>query len=216
MYAPNVDSDRILFFKKLKTFISQNTTNDSTVLLCGDINCFQNRVHDKSVSKFKEITTFLDLKHVWLETHSFLNGYTWCNVNFLPTSRIDYVFFSNDYMYKLEKILVKRVPGTHSNGMRMTDHRLLKFCLIIYDSKRGPGYWKLNVSHLDNEDNKSGIADIIEQLDKWESFKRKVKDFSIYYAKITKKETGTLIRKIERNFIIILEGCYIRILQFDN
>ena len=152
VYAPNVDSDRVLFFKKLKTFISQNTTNDSAVLLCGDMNCCQNRVHDKSFSKLKEITTFLDLKDVWLETHPLLNGYTWCNANDLPTSRIDYVYLSNDSMYKLEKILVRRVPGTHSNGIRMTDHRLLKFCLIINDSKRGPGYWKLNVSHLDNED----------------------------------------------------------------
>ena len=200
------------FFKKLKTFISQNTTNDSAVLLCGDMNCCQNRVHDKSFSKLKDITTFLDLKDVWLETHPLLNGYTWCNANDLPTSRIDYVFLSNDSMYKLEKILVRRAPGTHSNGIRMTDHRLLKFCLIINDSKRGPGYWKLNVSHLDNEDYKSGIVDIIDQLDntlnpldKWESFKRKVKDFSIYYAKNTKKETGILIRKIE-NEISLLEN----------
>ena len=42
-------------------------------------------------------------------------------------------------------------------------------------------------------------------LDKWESFKRKVKNFSFYYAKNAKKETGTLIRKIE-NEISLLEN----------
>ena len=53
VYAPNVVSDRVLFFKKLKTFISQNIMNEGTVLLCGDMNCCQTRVHDKKFFKIK-------------------------------------------------------------------------------------------------------------------------------------------------------------------
>ena len=96
----------------------------------------------------------------------------------------------------------------------MTDHRLLKLFIITSEDKRGPGYWKLNVSHLENEDYKKGIDNIVENLDenvtaleKWECFKRKVKDFStcIYFARNTKKETGILIRQIE-NEISTLEN----------
>ena len=53
---------------------------------------------------------------------------------------------------------------------------------LVSEIKRGPGYWKLNTSHLENEDYKKGIENIIENLDqtlsaleKWEFFKRKVK-----------------------------------------
>ena len=122
------------------------------------------------------------------------------------------MFLSNDFMYKMDKVLIRRVPGTQSNGTRMTDHRLLKLFIITSEDKRGPGYWKLNVSHLENEDYKKGIDNIVENLDenvtaleKWECFKRNVKDFSIYFARNTKKETGILIRQIE-NEISTLEN----------
>ena len=124
------------------------------------------------------------------------------------------MFLSNDFMYKMDKVLIRRVPGTHSNGTRMTDHRILKLFIITSEDKCGPGYWKLNVSHLENEDYKKGtcIDNIVENLDenvtaleKWEFFKRKVKDFSIYFARNTKKETGILIRQIE-NEISTLEN----------
>ena len=94
----------------------------------------------------------------------------------------------------------------------MTDHRCLKFYIVISENKRGPGYWKLNTSHLENEDYKKGIKNIIENLDqtlssleKWEFFKRKVKDFSIYFARNIKKETCILMKNIE-NEISSLEN----------
>ena len=161
--------------------------------------------------KLLDTVRCLDLTDVWIDKHPQLNGYTWCNANDIPTSRIDYMFLSNEFMYKMDKILIRRVPGTHSNGTRMTDHRLLKLFIVVSEDKRGPGYWKLNVSYLDQEDYRKGIEHIVENLDetlsaleKWECFKRKVKDFSIYFARNTKKKTGLLIRQIE-NEISTLE-----------
>ena len=161
--------------------------------------------------KLLDTVRCLDLTDVWIDKHPQLNGYTWCNANDIPTSRIDYMFLSNEFMYKMDKILIRRVPGTHSNGTRMTDHRLLKLYIVVSEDKRGPGYWKLNVSYLDHEDYRKGIEHIVENLDetlsaleKWECFKRKVKDFSIYFARNTKKKTGLLIRQIE-NEISTLE-----------
>ena len=211
VYAPNNDNDRVIFFKKLKTFISRNTLNENDILLCGDFNCCKGRIYDKSYMKLLDTVRCLDLTDVWIDKHPQLNGYTWCNANDIPTSRIDYMFLSNEFMYKMDKILIRRVPGTHSNGTRMTDHRLLKLFIVVSEDKRGPGYWKLNVSYLDHEDYRKGIEHIVENLDetlsaleKWECFKRKVKDFSIYFARNTKKKTGLLIRQIE-NEISTLE-----------
>jgi hypothetical protein len=44
---------------------------------------------------------------------------------------------------------VRRVPGSHSNGVRMTDHMCLKLALDISGNIRGPGYWKFNTSLLE-------------------------------------------------------------------
>ena len=49
------------------------------------------------------------------------------------------------------------------------------------------------------------LDESVTALEKWEYFKCKVKDFSIYFARNTKKETGILIRHIE-NEISTLEN----------
>ena len=97
IYAPNDNGERVQFFKKLKTFISQNTMNENAILLCGDFNCCKDRLHDKSYSKLLDTLRYLDLSDIWLEKHPRLNGFTWCNANDIPTSRIDYAFLSNDF-----------------------------------------------------------------------------------------------------------------------
>ena len=165
VYAPNNDNDRVIFFKKLKTFISRNTLNENAILLCGDFNCCKGRIYDKSYMKLLDTVRCLDLTDVWIDKHPQLNGYTWCNANDIPTSRIDNMFLSNEFMYKMDKILIRRVPGTHSNGTPLTDHRLLKLFIVVSEDKRGPGYWKLNVSYLDHEDYRKGIEHIVENLD---------------------------------------------------
>ena len=116
VYAPTNDNDRTIFFKKLKTFVSRNTLNESAILLCGDFNCCKGRIYDKSYNKLLDTVRCLELTDVWLEKNPQLNGYTWCNANDIPTSRIDYMFLSHYFMYKMDKVLIRRVPGTHSNG----------------------------------------------------------------------------------------------------
>ena len=34
----------------------------------------------------------------------------------------------------------------------MSDHKAIIFTLNIHEKLRGPGYWKLNISHLENKD----------------------------------------------------------------
>lgn len=46
----------------------------------------------------------------------------------------------------------------------MNDHRFLKLLYDIDKTKRGPGYWKLNVSYLESENYKKGLIDIIHSI----------------------------------------------------
>ena len=165
--------------------------------------------------KSNDDVNFFELNDVWANKHEEFNGYTWCNGNDVPYSRIDYVLVSNDFHYCLEKIIVRRIPGSHSGGNRMSDHRALRFTFTIMNNIRGNGYWKLNSSYLDNDDFKTVIKQIctkvtgmedIDAIDKWEIFKIKVKDFLINFAKHFRNDIKTKIFNIEKEISKIEES----------
>ena len=204
IYAPNTELNRIEFFKNVCNYITRYSVNVDSLIVCGDFNCSFER-YDESTDKLKCILRKLNLVDVWSEKHKDLQGFTWCDASNTPKSRIDFVFISKDFVYDIDKILIRRIPGTHSNGTRMSDHRLLKFILKISENTRGPGYWKLNVSHLENEDYREGIMNIIQNLDeqgysldKWEYFKSQVNDFSVKYSKQRQTNLKNTIRSIQK------------------
>lgn len=101
---------------------------------------------------------------------------------------------SNNFCFQVGNIIVRKLPGTHSRGTRMSDHRYLKMYFDISENSKGPNYWKLNISYLENKEYKDYIAKLVDEvdqvqnpIDKWELFKRKVKEFSILYAKNKRK-----------------------------
>ena len=159
------------------------------LILCGDFNCIFERCN-KSTEKLKSILRKLNLIDVWNTKHKDIAGYTWCNASNTPKSRIDFIFISKYCIYDIGNTIVRRILGTHSNGSRVSDHRLLKLFIKRRENNRGPGYWKLKVSYLDIEDYRVGIKNILQNLydpgkalDTWESFKCQVKDFSFKYSK---------------------------------
>lgn len=110
---------------------------------------------------------FTNFRHYrFMDKHKDLNGFTWCDASDTPRSRIDFVFVNNDLLNQFRNILIRKIPGTHSNGTRMSDHRALKFELNIYNNQRGKGYWKMNVSILNEDDFKRNIIQIIRDTEK--------------------------------------------------
>ena len=71
---------------------------------------------------------------------------------------------TENFINKLDKIIIRRIPGTHSNGSRLSDHRALKFSFKLCDNKRGSGYWKLNTSFLEYADYINGIKDVVNSI----------------------------------------------------
>lgn len=192
VYAPNYDQQRLEFFKRLKSFIFKYSVNIENVAVCGDFNCNIENTSDKSSEYLKHALKSLEMYDAWRHKHNTLNGYTWCNGEDIPSSRIDYVFISKNFVFDFENIIIRRIPGTHSSGKRMSDHRVLKFCFNISCNKRGSGYWKLNSTYLENETYKVKVKEIISEiyadqsydsLTKWEVMKTKVKDFSIDFSR---------------------------------
>ena len=59
---------------------------------------------------------------------------------------------------------MRKIPGTHSNVTRMSDHQAIIFTLDIHETTRGPGYWKLNISHLQNKDYQTEVKKFIQKI----------------------------------------------------
>lgn len=141
---------------------------------------------------------------MWLNKNPTKNGYTWCDAENSPKSRIDYIFVRNDSIDYVKNIVVRKLPGTHNKNTRLSDHRLIKCNLNFSNLERGKGYWKLNISHLENEDYKRGILelfkninDLLDPISKWETFKIKVRDYSINYARQSKNNVKHRLKLIE-------------------
>ena len=74
------------------------------------------------------------------------NGFTWCDANDCPKSRINYIFISKDLIDFTKNIILKKILGTHDRETRMNDHTYIKTSVIMNKLERGSGYWELNVS----------------------------------------------------------------------
>ena len=173
--------------------------------MCGDFNCKLDNLKDQSNSKLKKVISSFDLYDTWHSKHPQLNGYTWCNSEDIPSSRIDYIFINGNFTFDIKNIIIRKIPGTNL-GKRMSDHRSIKITFNIDGNKRGNGYWKLNNSHLNDINYKTGIKKIISNLqnenlnsvEKWETFKLKSRDFSIQFSKESIHNTKNRIKSIEK------------------
>ena len=189
IYAPNIVKDRCDFFKKTFTWIHKFACNHDNVLLCGDANCELN-TNDQSSKILMKCLDNLNLVDIWSDLYQNDSGYTWCDANNTPKSRIDYMFVSNTFVYDIKSLVVRKVPGTHSSGTRMSDHKCLSLCMIINKNERGPGYWKFNVSLLKNEMFTSEMKDFILNFEvtddpqtSWENLKHAIKSFYVNFSK---------------------------------
>lgn len=89
----------------------------------------------------------------------------------------------------------------------MSNHRLLKTSLKTNVNKRENGYWKLNNWYLSDDNYQKGIQSLINEtknegntkpLVKWESFKGRVRKFSINFAKKSKENIKQRIFSLEK------------------
>ena len=214
VYAPNKERDRICFFQDLKLWILENTDTPHNIILAGDFNCclLQNdrstnsHVNDKSRNALNCLLTTLDINDTWVKFGMSSSHYTWDDGN--TKSRLDYIFASK-MCTAVGKKVVNKIVISDQIGSRITDHKAVEFCASVILPAKGPGYWKLNCSHLKSDIYKSGISNVIKSLlakysDQtksrfavWEILKREVKIFSIRYATDVAKQKQNVFKTLE-------------------
>ena len=193
IYAPNKILDKCNFFKRLKFWISRHIVGDEKKIIAGDFNTVtekEGRTGLKSVDKSTiELQKLLKV-HKMTDTgmhSSQLNHYTWVNPgNPSMQSRIDYIFASSQMLDCIDQYKVVQAPTP--------DHKAVVTKLRTDQNKpRGPGYWKLNTSVLNEPMYRDGIRNVftstvteytgrIAKYKIWELCKIRFKEFSIKYC----------------------------------
>ena len=192
-YAPSSAnlSEKLSFLDELETTIQNMYSN--YILVCGDFNMILdnnldnvagNSHSEREIRHFRDVVASLDLSDVCRKQHTEEKLYTWCRTTPFTARRLDYIFTDSTLETKITEATIK--PFAHS------DHRLVCACFKINEFQRGPGYWKLNSSLLNDADFKTEVNNLIdnhfeEYQDEtpgiaWEMFKVYLKQLATTYA----------------------------------
>ena len=70
---------------------------------------------------------------MWRINEQSKHGYTWCDGQGIPKSRIDYVFISEEFDLDIASILTKKSPSI--KNVRLSDHLAIKFDFTLKGEK---------------------------------------------------------------------------------
>lgn len=145
VYAPNIGSDRVSFFEKLKIALS-HIPFDRTIVLAGDFNCTLNhtldRNHEEPHSKSADVLQSLIIHHslvdVWRESFPQTRQYTWMKVNrnMVSGARLDRIYVQKSKRSHFYKSCI--VPTA------LSDHHFISTDITTAESTSKHAYWKFN------------------------------------------------------------------------
>ena len=199
IYAPNKDKLTCKFFKNLhKTLQTENLDCEENIICGGDFNCPLNPKFDKRggimvprkkvIDNIQCLQNELDLVDIWRIKNPQTKSYTWSQSSPQVFCRLDYWLISNN--------LQDYVESTDITPAIKTDHAAIELVLKdSHQSVKGPGYWKMNVSLLEDENYLNelknnfskwkimGINDLSDKRSIWDWLKYKIKNHAISYSK---------------------------------
>jgi len=206
IYAPNEDSPQFFInvFKMLDCF------NNENIVLGGDMNLVFDITMDKKGGKatthFKCRECLQDymkennLIDVWRRDHPKIKAFTWKSYKkpFIYC-RLDHILASQN----MSKHIIKSKIGI---GFK-SDHNLIEITYKKNDNIRGPGFWKLNCTLLENQGYIDSISKCIYncELDNpdtsrgllWDTMKCRVRGASVKYSAWLKREKNKNIKYLE-------------------
>ena len=146
------------------------------------------KTHTKAVKVIKDQMAELDLVYVWRLLNPDGRRYTWRRQKPEIHCRLDFFLVSQS--------LTCSVTNSDILAGFKTDHSLITIKLALHSNPRGPGFWKLNTSLLEDDGYVKQIKTTIKAVQEeyqedntinaaltWEMIKLKVREQSILYAK---------------------------------
>ena len=217
VYAPNIPSERIEFFNKLKgklqSWAQDKNNRFKEIILGGDFNCTmmpkldrrsshtRREQYDQGSKQLREIMIQNDMEDIWRRRYPSQKRYTYFKPNSKTASRIDYWLISQALSGSATQISI-------SQAIR-TDHAAISLTLRTSDCERGPGFWKLNNSVLESDifddtfktfwASWKTSSDLFDSKKRWwELTKVKIKELSIEISKSLAKSEKIKISKTEK------------------
>ena len=209
IYGPN--SDNPIFFRQLAESLHLFTCDN--IIICGDFNFVfslewdktggQPRTNFKARDECLNIMTTYSLVDIWRDRNPMSKSYTWSS-NITPGihCRLDFFLISHHLAHVVSN-------SSHSPGIQ-SDHWLVFLSFKLSTVTRGPGYWKLNNSLLNDHEYVELISKIIADTScndngqnpssLWEDLKFRIRMASIRFSKEKARkrrhEESLLIEKI--------------------
>lgn len=207
MYAPNTDNPQ--FYTQIMEMI--DAFDNCNIIWGGDFNLVLDPTMDRYNSSYNKpkATKILidyiqqnDLYDIWRTHNPTQKRYTW--------------FRSTDQMSRIDIFLVNQsivpfVTSTQIASCPLSDHSPVIMEIKMSAICRGPGTWKLNVSHLENPEFLQGLNDCVDDFlnktaswyveKRWEELKETIAKYcktkSLEIASATKKEIKKLYKQLE-------------------
>ena len=203
--APNNINEK-QFFNSLYQFTENYISENYYTVIASDFSCTL-MPEDKSSGKIdicsKSLLNSLNQFNVidiWRHKNPNKVEYSWeSNRRDISSSRIDYIFLTKSLSIRTEKCCIRSAP--------ISDHKNVIVNINCLDNKRGPNYWKFDVSYLKDKKLCANIEEIFDNIlalsennkllktIAWDMFK--IKEFSIKYRQNKSKLTKNEICKIE-------------------
>lgn len=207
VYGPN--SDNADYFKKVFGIIDELPNENR--LVGGDFNLVLDleidkegglsRTHLKAQEEVKLWMENTEMTDIWRKHHRKKRKYTYHTDYPTPIStRLDFFLTSSG--------LTPQVHRTSITHGYLTDHNSIRMILQTDKLERGPGFWKLNTSLLQDKDYVDAIKRVIvetvnlnTEVDPqllWETIKLQCRGESIKYSSRIRKNKRNKVHKLEK------------------
>ncbi len=192
VYCPNDMKERVDFFGNISIWINKYVLNTSKLIIGGDFNCVNERNDrhnnsiDKSTMELCKLKTVHGLIDIWRKQHIDKVSFTYID----PSSRgynarIDFFLCSD--------CIAPCIANSNISHAPTPDHKAVDICIKLSNKTRGKGYWKMNVSVLQDEQYIKSmellIKDTFEEYENyinkpslWEFMKIRIKNLTIKYC----------------------------------
>ena len=203
VYAPTQDKEKEQL--NMLNVIQENLADleDKNIILGGDLNIIINPMLDKKGGSINQnfsikyrtlLTSFIEhfeLSDIWRQQNENKTQFTWHCKKKKIYSRLDYFFISEHLSNLVKKSDI--IPCV------LSDHNIIILSLKqANENKRGPGYWKFNVSLLRDKVYTHMIQQVIiaskahhsinDKAILWDMIKMDIRIQTIIYCKAKKKE----------------------------
>ena len=194
LYAPNLQSDRLLFFPALLPLLHPGVPT----LLCDDFNLVMDPASDSRNVSGQSVTDtpdllvllFRDLScvDVWWSCHPAQQAFTWLRSDGTRASGIDLIGCPDSWLPFVSSCEIFECPVSDNSAVSLSLHRLPDAVPC------GPGLWKLYTSVLADSDYISLISSFCSTwqnskvsfpslLDWWDLGKARIKPLTINYCR---------------------------------